>query len=197
MRALWTAVGAVWFAGWAVCSYRVFAAGRPFPVEVQTETSVPPSLPAAAPRPSRNFTPEELLAGIPSPPATRRPSRPTTPSASTRKAAVPPLPLALRRSAPVPTNASQVPALSEPKSIQANVGVHCLLCSEPAYSWVERDGERYGYCLKHQGKTAGGSSRQSETSGTKQQCLGMTRAGTRCRRQTSDSSGFCYQHQSH
>lgn len=198
MRALWTAVAVVWFAGWAVCSYRVFAAGRPLPVEVQAESSVPPSLPATVPRPARTFTPDELLAGIPRSPATTRSSRPATPNASARRAAVPPLPLSLRRPTPAPRNASQVsvPALPVPNSVQANSGVHCLLCSEPAYSWVERDGERYGYCRKHQGKPAGGTARSVEASGQKQQCLGMTRTGTRCRRQTSDPSGYCYQHQS-
>ena len=70
----------------------------------------------------------------------------------------------------------------------------CLVCKEHAYSWIEREGQRYGYCLKHQGQSRGSRSSESDSTAQKQQCLGTTKSGSRCRRQTSDPSGYCYQH---
>jgi hypothetical protein len=192
MKALWIAVGIVWFVGWTICSYRVFASMRPVPVQVEAESPVPPPVPSSRPftRPTapRAFAPEELLAGpAPRPSATRATVRPSrTASDTARPVASPP-----------PTPAVEPPPVV-PESEAREEAETCLLCKEPAYSWVERDGRRYGYCLKHQGRS--GNSRRIETAGTahqKQQCLGTTKSGSRCRRKTSDPCGYCYQHKPH
>lgn len=194
VKALWVAVGTVWFAGWTICSYRVFASSAPIPVLVESESRRPPPdrAPSAvsAPVPRRTFTPEELFAGpqsravparkvvrpSPSPLPTRHTPRPAT--------AVPPP----ARSAP-PISGQTIPS-SEPDPDLAL----CLVCKEPAYSWVERDGRRYGYCLQHQRgpsdvKLGAGTSKEARA-----QCLGTTKAGTRCRRKASRADGYCYQH---
>lgn len=116
------------------------------------------------------------------------------------------------------------------------VDAPCLVCGSPSVSWIERDGERKGFCRAHIGtperpvpvtasapptppipsaplKPPGpppGEARQGgavasgepaapttpeRSGGASQQCSGVTKSGTRCRRKTRDPSGFCYQHQ--
>lgn len=193
MKALWAAVGTVWFAGWTICSYRVFASSRPLPVLVESESPSPPPAPSRQPAgptsPRRTFTPEQLFSGPPTRPAAPRERTRTSP-----RSIPPPLIPRPALSPPPPSPVSipdpgRLPPSPEPGSDAAL----CLLCKEPAYSWVERDGQRYGYCLTHQQPSGGETGVKARTKEDRPQCLGTTKAGTRCRRKASDA-GYCYQH---
>ena len=199
MKALWVAVGTVWFAGWAVCSYHVFASNRPVPVEVESESPLlpPPNTPAPTPALRRTFSPEVLFGGVPSRPtpsaSPARPSGRPTAAPQTRRSQRPAPTVKLPSPPPTatgpPEEVRQEPLVSEPAE-----GAHCLLCREPAYSWVERDGRRYGYCLQHQGSAPVASSAATQAKGPRPQCLATTKAGTRCRRKAAEPGGYCYQH---
>jgi hypothetical protein len=205
MKAIWAAVGTVWFTGWTICSYQAFASARPHTTVIESATPLPPSglspsARSAVRTPIRTFAPEALLGGVPTPKRARSTSfaTPFSPPATTRflenRSIAPP---ARRSTATRPIVKTSVIPETPDAAPEATGEPRCLLCGEPAYSWVERDGKRYGYCLKHQNQASGGMKRSKTSGETRPQCLAITKAGTRCRRRAGDDSGYCYQHKPH
>jgi hypothetical protein len=114
-------------------------------------------------------------------------------------------------------------AASDPQSPGMPAGkAVCQVCGRPVESWAEVDGRRIGYCRRHMARVtrsrrprrpaappaAGPPVEQEPTdsfpvtnddgaaSGKIEpvQCQGLTKSGARCRRRTTDPSGYCYQH---
>jgi hypothetical protein len=192
VKALWIAVATVWFGAWTVCSYRVFASSRPLPVELESESplrQIKVSTPSPALAPRRAFTPEQLLGAVPTGVTL---TRERSPGAATRLAPrTGPSSPAPSLTPPPTQNSTRTDPIAEPSPVESR----CQVCDEPVYSWVERDGRRYGYCQMHQGQSTSATlAPAGATAALKQQCLGTTKSGSRCRRKTTDPSGWCYQH---
>lgn len=146
----------------------------------------PAALPAG---PEEGFAPAPVPAALPAAPFERRSPAPA-------KRPRPAIPAGEGHRDDRPIAGEEAPA------VDLSLG-RCLLCGGTAESWVEIEGQRIGYCRRHSSRpqtgpaAAGGGPKPTPAAGgpaAPAQCEGATRTGARCRRKTSDPSGFCYQH---
>lgn len=78
----------------------------------------------------------------------------------------------------------------------------CLGITKKGLQCKRTTSDPSGYCYQHVGQASSGAVIPSNTtstsgrtsSGSRVQCNGITKKGARCKRMTSDPSGYCYQH---
>jgi len=218
VRALRILGGVIYYVAGTAVAYQLSAGA--VPRAPRLTPAAPPAHPAAAarrpsPTPAVPRRPEPaweapppLEPDTPAPPPAAFSPRPATPFEVTP--VVPP-PTPRRLPAPVPA-APPPPVAADPFGEPSGV---CLVCGARADSWVEVDGRRQGYCLRHQSKVkvpvpppaplpqaaplppdavAESPGAGQAEAGAPVQCMGVTRAGARCRRMTRSATGLCYQH---